>query len=148
MSPEEPGREVIAAWLTPALAALGAVCAAALGALAHWAASRLVGKAAWQQAINSGFQGLVDRMETERKAAAEAHAQQLAAIADMHERERLLWATRQAQMQGDMINLRQAFESLKAHLSRRGIQIPASFRRGEIEDVIVIEATAVKDDEE
>ena len=102
-----------AAWFAPMVG----VVSAALGAFGVWLASRVMGKAAFQQAINNGFDGLVNRLNEER------------AKADIaHNAERVAWAAERAQLRGEIINLTQAVESLKALLRRNGLDIPEAHR--------------------
>lgn len=102
-----------------------------IGAGALWLAQRVAGKAAWQQAINSGFAGVMEQQRI------------------LHEKERAAWRTEldlergyraaeRAQHAGEIINLTQSFESLKAHLSRRGIEIPSGYHR-EPQQMIVLQ---------
>lgn len=77
-----------------------------VGACGLWLANRLLGKAAFQTAINDGFSRLVNELQEER------------------ERERVAWAAERAQLRGEIINLTQAVESLKSHLRRSGLAIP------------------------
>src|SRR5882757_4059660 len=52
------------AWIT----ALGAAAAAAVGAFGLWLANRMLGKAAFQTAINAGFRGLLEEVNADRAA--------------------------------------------------------------------------------
>jgi hypothetical protein len=78
-----------------------------------FAAQRLVGKAAWQTAITAANKDLIDQLQEERRDMIAERAS-----------ERVAWAGERAQMRGEIINLTQAFESLKAYLRREGINIP------------------------
>lgn len=89
------------------------VVSAALGAFGLWLANRMLGKAAFQTAINSGFQALTDQLQEERK--------EMQARWDL---ERINWAATEAQLRGEIINLTQAIESLKAYLRRKGLDVP------------------------
>ncbi len=73
----------------------------------------MLGKAAFQTAINSGFKGLLDQLQEER-------ALLLAQLAA----ERLSWSAERAQTRGEIINLTQAVESLKNLLRRKGLEVP------------------------
>jgi hypothetical protein len=98
-----------AAWFAPFVG----MVSAALGAAGVWLASRVMGKAAFQQAINAGFMGLNERLAEESARRDAGHAE-----------ERIRWAAQRAQFEGEIINLTQAVESLKAHLRRAGLAIP------------------------
>lgn len=96
----------------PLAAAIG-LLSAGLGAFGLWLANRMLGKAAFQTAINAGFKDLTDQLQEER--------------ADLQKRwdaERVAWAAERAQLRGEIINLTQAVESLKSLLRRRGIDLP------------------------
>lgn len=97
----------------PVWVALTGVLGAALGAFGLWLANRMLGKAAFQTAINSGFRDLTDQLQEERN----FFRHQLAA-------ERVAWATERADLGGQIRNLTQALESLKQHLARNGIPVP------------------------
>lgn len=98
-----------AAWFAPLVGSMTAL----IGALGLWLANRMLGKAAFQQAINSGFKELTESLQEER-----------AALLAERDGERLAWAAERAQLRGDIINLTQAVESLKAYLRRNGLEIP------------------------
>lgn len=97
----------------PFWAAITGVFGAALGACGLWLASRMMGKAAFQTAINQGFQGLTASLQAER----DSFRQQLA-------EERVTRAAIEAQLRGEMLNLTQTIESLKHLLIRHGIDVP------------------------
>lgn len=98
-----------APWFAPIVA----VVSATLGAFGLWLANRMLGKAAFQTAINSGFDKLTDQLQEER-----------AALLKERNEERVAWAAERAQLRGEIINLTQAVESLKAYLRRNGLDIP------------------------
>ena len=95
------------------LAAASAVMGAALGALGLWLANRLLGKAAFQTAINDGFAKLTEQLQEER----DGYRRSLDA-------ERLSWAGERATLRGEIRNLMQSIESLKSALRRHGVPIP------------------------
>lgn len=97
----------------PFWAAFTGVIGAGLGAVGLWLASRLMGKAAFQTAINQGFQGLTASLQEER----DSFRQQLA-------EERITRAGIEAQLRGEILNLTQTIESLKHLLIRHGIDVP------------------------
>lgn len=88
------------AWITAAATAIGAM----MGALALFLANRLVGKAAFQAAINAGYQGLLDRMEAR------------------HADERSQWHEERLQMRGEIVNLKQTLASMNAAMRRAGVE--------------------------
>ena len=97
----------------PMWAAVTGVIAAALGAFGLWLANRMLGKAAFQTAINTGFKELTSQLQEER----DFFRSQLAA-------ERIAWAQERAEYHGEILNLTQALESLKHLLIRNGIDVP------------------------
>jgi hypothetical protein len=91
---------------------IGAVVAA-IGAFGLWVANRMLGKAAFQTAINAGFKELLDQLQEERRVLmAELSA------------ERTANSTERTQMRGEIRNLRQVVESLKNVLRSNGIPVP------------------------
>ncbi|MDZ4373815.1 MAG: hypothetical protein U1C74_20665 [Phenylobacterium sp.] len=95
------------------LAALVGVVAAALGAFGLWLANRMLGRAAFQTAINEGFNKLTDQIQEERDALRKE-------LLD----ERVARAAKEAELYGAILNLTQTVESLKSLLRRAGIPIP------------------------
>lgn len=93
--------------------AVAGIFGAALGAFGLWLANRMLGKAAFQTAINAGFQALTDQLQEER-----------VALRKTLEEERLAWASERAQFRGEILNLTQALDSLKRLLVRHGIDVP------------------------
>lgn len=94
-------------------AAIAGVIGAVIGGFSLWLANRLMGKAAFQQAINSGFSDLTRQVREDR----DFFRNQLA-------EERLAWAAERAEFNGKILNLTQSIESLKHLLIRHGIPIP------------------------
>ncbi len=86
---------------------------AAIGAVGLWVANRLLGKAAFQTAINDGFAKLTQGLQEER----DMYRDQLA-------RERVEHARAEAELRGEIRNLRQTIESLKNFLRRSGFHVP------------------------
>lgn len=97
----------------PFWVAVTGVIGAALGACGLWLANRMLGKAAFQTAINAGFNGLTDQLQEER----DFFRKQLA-------EERISWAGERAEFRGEILNLTQTIESLKHLLIRSGIDVP------------------------
>lgn len=110
----------------PIWAAITGVIGAGLGAVGLWLASRLMGKAAFQTAINAGFKELTDQLQEERQTYRKA-------LDD----ERIAWAGERAQLRGEIINLTSTIEGLKRLLRRNGIDVPMG--HGEPVEMIVIE---------
>ena len=100
-------------------AALAAMAGAALGAFGLWLANRMLGKAAFQTAINDGFAKLTKELQEER----DGYRIELT-------RERVSWAAERATLQGEIRNLMQSIESLKNELRRNGIAIPLGSMAG------------------
>lgn len=97
----------------PFWATITGVVGAALGAFGLWLANRMLGKAAIQTALNTMAKDLIDQLQEER-----------AEMKRAWDADRLAGAAREAQLRGEIINLTQAVESLKAHLRRKGIDVP------------------------
>jgi hypothetical protein len=89
----------LAAWFAPFIG----VATAALGALGLWLAQRLLGKAAFQQALTSGFQTLMERAEA------------------LHAEERAAWHGERLQLRGEIVNLKQVVATLTDTLRRNGM---------------------------
>lgn len=95
------------------LTAIVGFASAVLGGFSLWLANRLMGKAAFQQAINSGFSELTKQVREER----DFFRKQLT-------EERIAWAAERAEFNGKILNLTQSIESLKHLLIRNGIPVP------------------------
>lgn len=95
------------------LGAMGASAAGAIGAFGLWLANRTLGKAAFQTAINDGFNKLLERVQKER----DQLTQEL-------ENERAEAAKERTQLRGELHNLMQVVLSLKRLLQQHGIDIP------------------------
>lgn len=85
------------------IAAAATAIGAAIGAFGLWLANRMLGKAAFQSAINTGFSELLKRTE------------------EMHEAERRGWRETELGLRGEIVNLRQTISSLTSDLRRRGV---------------------------
>lgn len=96
-------------WITGAATIVGAL----IGGFCLWLANRMMGKAAFQAAINTGFASLLAEVNRDR-------AELRATI----ERERVETATERAHLRGEISNLMQSIDSLHAELRRHGIAIP------------------------
>lgn len=106
------------------LAVMVPVLAAFVTGLVSWAASRLIGKAAFQQAINTGFKDLVDSLRDDH---AECH-RRLAVLEENYEAARIRGSAERAQLRGEIINLTQIGLSLEKLLRDAGIDIPERHR--------------------
>ncbi len=95
------------------LAALVGLLSAGLGAFGLWLANRMLGRAAFQTAINDGFAKLTQDLQDER----DLLRKELVA-------ERVSRAAKEAELHGAILNLTQTVESLKALLRRNGIPVP------------------------
>lgn len=102
-----------AGWIAAAATAVGA----AIGAFGLWLANRMLGEAAFQTVINTGFNQLLDQ---QRK----LHEAERAAWKEELDRERIERAAERAQHTGEIINVAQALESLKSYLRRNGLDVP------------------------
>ena len=95
------------------LPALGTLAPGIAGATAVWLASRLVGKAAFQTAINQGFSELTNRLQEERN--------------KLHEdflKERRAWAKERAELHLEILEWKRAVENFKALLRMHGFETP------------------------
>lgn len=122
-----------AAWFAPVLAVGSSIMTAFLLFLAQ----RLVGKAAWQAAVTAANKDMIDQLQEERK----DYRIERAALLEERAAERLGWAAERSQYRGDLTNLTQAFESLKAYLRREGIQVPESAYHHLPDEFVMIEGT-------
>lgn len=113
------------------LTAVAGFLGAVVGACGLWLANRLMGKAAFQSAINDGFAKLTDQLQEER----DGYRKALDA-------ERLTWAGERATLKGEIRNLMQAIESLKAELRRHGVPIPEGQRPAPEVGALIIESNA------
>lgn len=110
--------------------AILATVGAATGALGLWLANRLLGKAAFQTAINHGFKELTDQLQEERRQLmGELSAERIASSAE------------RSQLRGEVSELRQVIESLKSLLRHHGIEIPENLHKAGPEAVIQLPAT-------
>lgn len=89
----------IAPWLTALATGVGAV----IGAFGLWVANRLLGKAAFQQAMNAGFVALMERAEA------------------LHAEERRAWHEERLTLHGEIRNLKQTVATLTNSLRRAGV---------------------------
>ena len=92
---------------------VSAVVSAVLGALGLWLANRVMGKAAFQTAINQGFEALTNQLQEER-------SQLLAEIENGRARGR----AERAELTDKIADLVRTVEGLKALLRAHGIDVP------------------------
>lgn len=92
--------------------AMAGLTGALAGAIGLWLANRLLGKAAFQTAINDGFTKLTQELQEERES-----------LRKTLNEERVSWAAERATLQGEIRNLMQTIESLKNALRRHGVPI-------------------------
>jgi len=92
---------------------LTGVASAVFGALGLWWANRIMGKAAFQTAINQGFEALTNQLQEER-------SQLLAEIESGRARGR----AERAELADKIADLVHTVEGLKALLRAHGIDIP------------------------
>lgn len=105
---------------------LTGVASAVFGALGLWLANRLMGKAAFQTAINQGFDELTNQLQEERK-------QLLAEI----ELGRARGRAERAELADKIADLVRTVEGLKALLRAHGIDIPDSHGPADIEAMVL-----------
>lgn len=108
------------------------VVSAAFGALGLWWANRVLGKAAFQTAINQGFEALTNQLQEERK-------ELLAEIEEGRRRGR----DERAALTAKINELVRTVEGLKALLRVNGIDVPESHGPDEIA-ALVLEQEARK----
>lgn len=99
---------------------LGGLATATVGAIGLWLAQRVLGKAAFQTAINDGFSKLTTDLQEERdrlQASMKVEREAWAA-------ERVAWSTERNSLQGEIRNLQQKLSSLMSHMQRQGMPMP------------------------
>lgn len=101
--------------LQPLLTFISGITVSALGACGMWMANRLMGKAAFRNAIDSGFEKLVDQLQQERSE-----------LALMLERERQAWTAERTELVAEIGRLRGEVDCLADYLRQHGITIPAN----------------------
>jgi hypothetical protein len=107
------------------LAAGASVIAAAFGAAGVWLAQRVMGKAAFQTAINSGFSTLLEQVQADRR--------ELKAELAMQRHE---CAMELNQLRGELNNSRQIVASLTELLQKAGlIALPTHAPTGDLTDI-------------
>lgn len=96
---------------------IGGGFAATLGGIGTWAAQRVLGKAAFQDAINTGFSQL---LEQEQKARSELRAE---------------LATERARCDANMVRLFKIIAALKGSMAKAGLDVPDEdvLLQGEVE---------------
>lgn len=88
---------------------LSGLATAVVGAVGLWLAQRVLGKAAFQTAINDGFAKLTTDLQEERdRLRAEIDAERKAFVA-----ERLAWSEEKAQLKGRIRQLEQQVQGLE-----------------------------------
>lgn len=104
---------------------------ALIAALGAWLANRLIGKAAWQQSLNTGFEKLVAALQAERLALVEDFKHErhtletrLAELEAEYETAKAEAHAERVQLRGEIRNLTQVIRSLESTLRAAGIPIP------------------------
>jgi hypothetical protein len=121
----KPGVRLVEAELGGTFAKILVTSAAAfIGAIGLWFANRVMGRAAFQQAINSGFKELVDGLQEERKELT-AKLNELETKYDKVQADSL---AERAQLRGEIINLTQVVVSLENLLRDNGVPVPERIR--------------------
>lgn len=100
------------------------VLVALISAAAAWFTSQWVGKAAFQNAINTGFKELVDSLRAEHQSC----NARLEDLERKYEAARLRGRAERAQLRGEIINMTQVIVSLENQLRAHGIPIPERIR--------------------
>lgn len=111
----------------PGASAAAGMITTAFGAAGLWLAQRMMGKAAFQNAINTGFSSLLDQLQEERatyQAAVTSLREELKVERAARHDEQIKTAAEIAQLRGDVMNLTQAKLSLEELLRRSGVEIP------------------------
>ena len=112
----DPGQ---AKFLTTIISWLAGLTTAAVGALGLWLAQRVLGKAAFQTAINDGFAKLMTDLQEERdRLQREITAERQAVTAERHAvtAERLAWSEERTALKGRIRQLEQQIGSLERML--------------------------------
>lgn len=105
---------------------VSAVVSAVLGALGLWLANRIMGKAAFQTAINQGFEALTNQLQEER-------SQLLVEIENGRARGR----AERAELADKIADLVRTVEGLKALLRAHGIDVPDTHGPEEIAAMVL-----------
>ena len=105
---------------------VASIASAVLGALGLWLANRVMGKAAFQTAINQGFEALTNQLQEERK-------QLLAEI----ELGRARGCAERAELADKIADLVRTVEGLKALLRAHGIDVPDTHGPEEIAAMVL-----------
>lgn len=100
------------------------VAVAGVTGLATWFAAQHAGKAAMQQALNTGFKDLLASVHAEHR---ECH-ERLTRLEERYNAARLRGEAERAQLRGEIINLTQVIISLENLLREQGIDIPERLR--------------------
>jgi len=112
--PMDPGTlKAVLGWLT-------GLATATIGALGLFLAQRVLGKAAFQTAINDGFKKLHDAEEQHRVRL----EGDLASLRTTFNAAQVQWAAERASLEGQIRNLTQANLSLRHLLQRAGLSVP------------------------
>lgn len=102
------------------LAFMGPVLVALTTGLIAWLANRVVGKAAFQQAINTGFKDLLGTIRAEHQDCQD----RLEKLEAKYDAAKVRGVSERAQLRGEIINLSQVVLSLARILRHHGIPIP------------------------
>lgn len=88
---------------------LAGLATATVGAIGLWLAQRVLGKAAFQTAMNDGFAKLNDKLQVEMERREKVFAAERATFTA----ERIAWADEKAQLKGRIRQLEQQVEGLE-----------------------------------
>ena len=100
------------------------VAVAGVTGLATWFAAQHAGKAAMQQALNTGFKDLLASVQAEHR---ECH-DRLSRLEAQYAQAKLKGVAERAQLRGEIINLTQVIISLENILREQGIPVPERVR--------------------
>lgn len=129
------------------LAFMGPVLVALVTGLIAWLANRVVGKAAFQQAINTGFKGLLDTIRAEHQECQD----RLGKLEEKYDAAKLRGTAERAQLRGEITNLSQIILSLSRILRLHGIPIPdgklPTSLLNDGSDLVLFQEEATRDDQ-
>lgn len=113
MAGDAPGLDPThAGFLTTTLGWLAGLATATVGAIGLWLAQRVLGKAAFQTAMNDGFAKLNDKLQVEMDRREKVIAAEHLAIAA----ERIAWSEERTALKGRIRQLEQTVGSLQRQL--------------------------------
>lgn len=127
--PPIDGSQALLGWLS-------GLATATIGAVGLWLAQRVLGKAAFQTAINDGFQKLTSELQEERERLHREIDEERRVFADerrVFSAERISWSEERGQLKGRIRQLEQQVQGLEKRL---GIEPSAALEAEPGSDII------------